>query len=279
MKKPNVGKESAVVKVGEDQASFLAQYQEADESLAAVKGYRVLPWLRLVQSQSDRATRDSLGEGAVVLSPGGALVAGYQEPFLFVPLLMVPEFIKWRDRDDKSGPAIVDRSFDRGGEIAAKANDPELRTEEYFVGEGKKAVRYEYRYVEHLNFPGVVYGDSPLAGTTCVLQFARGEWGIGKNLCSSIMLRRVNGRTAPLWSQVWQFQSNPRDRKGYQWYGIDFAQPNKLYIDEAEAEKFLSMHVELAALHEKRRLVVDRSEPEEAEVESGGSAAAAEDDM
>lgn len=238
---------------------WLATLAETDTSLAEAVKYRVLNRLKLVQSSSNSDLKKKFGEGAVILSPGNTLVAGAEEAFDYVGLMMFTEFCTWSDLDDKTSPTILDRSFDAKSDIALKSRDNERRFEVY----GDKE-QFKMRHVEHINIAGFVYSEGhPLHGQPVVMSYARGEFNQGRNLLSAMMMRKIGGKQVPLWSQVWRYSSNERDRGGYQWWGYDYEPPEVPYIKQEEAEGFEAMHKELAEEYAKNRLVVDHSDAED----------------
>lgn len=235
--------------------NWLTDYQQEDDSINDMTEYRVLSRLKIVQSMSAEELKDNFGEGSIIIAPGNVLVAKKKEPVLFVPVFFFTEFCLWGDRDDPSGPTIRDRSFDKGGDLAARARDPERREEEYeggFIG----------RYVEHLNFCGFLVGGHEQTGTPLVLGFSRGEFGTGRTFINSITLRKVGGKTAPLWSQVWQLQTGFREQGSKKWWGIDASQPDEgvsPFIEQDQIEFFLGEHTSCKEDFEKSRIVVDLS--------------------
>lgn len=248
--------------------NWLSQYQEeADQSLAALQEYRVVPRIKVIQAMTAQALKDAFGEGSAVVLPGGQKLAGKKESFAFVPQFFYTEFIFWRHLDDKGGNAILARSFDPNSEIAVNARDPNKREAAYEgAPTGKKG-----RYSEHLNFVGVIYGGE-LAGTTTSLSFSRGEFGTGKSFISSALMRKevVNGERmkVPLWAQVWRFQVNFRDRGAKKWYGIDPlpSQPGEQQIiKDEEMESFREASLDYKSLHEAQRLMVDHGDQNEDE--------------
>lgn len=241
-----------IEKVG-GEPNWLETYVETDSSLEDLKDYRILSRLKVVQAMSDEALKEEFGEGAVIISPGNVLVAEKRTAFQIVPVFFWTEFCFWSDRKDTVSNTILDRSFDKAGDLARKARDPDHREEEYqegFVG----------RYVEHLNFASYVYGDHPQRGTALVASFSRGEFGTGRNFISSISLRKVGGKPAPLWAQVWEFKTGFRDQGDKKWYGLDFSNPTtpaEPYIQQSEVEFFLAEHGSCKEDYERSRLLVD----------------------
>ena len=259
-------------KVSGVDANFLAQYVEQDSSLQGMDEYVILPRLKILQQMSDPTLKKQFGEGSAIIRPGDALVwKDGDQPFLFVPHFFYVEFAKWADRRDKENPAVIARTFDPTSEIAKCARDPNRRFEIYADQEKKKTdqEKFRYRYVEHLRFPGVIYGDHPLTGTPVVLSFERGEFGTGKNFISGIKLRRqaveVNGLTkniaVPLWSQVWAIAVTLHGTDP-QWYGFSFSVPEVTLIQPEEAEEHRSAHLSLKEVYEQNRLRVDGDEEE-----------------
>jgi hypothetical protein len=237
---------------------WLSRYSEQDNSMAGMDEYRVIPRLKIVQAMTKQELKKKFHEGGICIMPGEAQVAPPEEPFLFVPQFFFVEFCKWADREDK-GTAIVARSFDPTSDIAKRARNAELRYEAYEDGTDK-----QYRYVESLNFPGVIYGDNPLAGTPAVLDFSRGEFSQGRNFISAIKLRkeRVGEQVVPipLWAQVWELKSVFRDRGERKWWGWGFQPAEVSMILENESETFKATHEDLKSLFLKNKIVVDRTE-------------------
>lgn len=251
-----------LVKVG-GAPDWLTEYTgDADNSIDDLAEYRILSRLKVVQSMSAEELKEEFGEGTIIIAPGNVLVARKREPVLFVPVFFFTEFCFWGDRKDKVGPTIRDRSFDKAGDIARRARDPEKREEEYeggFVG----------RYVEHLNFAGFIYTeDHAQKGTPCVLSFSRGEFGTGRNFINAVTLRKVGGQTAPLWSQVWSLQTNFRDQGDKKWWGIDVYNPPEgvsPFIRKEEVEFFRQEHFSCKEDFERSKLLVDHGDDPSAE--------------
>lgn len=270
-------------RVGSGAPSWLVEAAEKDTSVDQVKKYRRLSRLRIVQGSTPaaKARIKEFGEGSIITVPGNTRVATAKEPFLFVPLFMFTEYCTWKDRDDESKerPKILDRSFDEAGEIALKSKDSKRRKEKY----GDKQ-EYEMRHVEHLCFPGIIYGDShPLSGTPVTISFEKGEYFQGTNFCSAIMLRKVGQATAPLWSQVWALKSGDGETghqsPQYEWWGFDFFTPGEGLLPDIEdrggafiREEEMGTHKALAADLESKfaeqALEVDRSDADEEYVEA-----------
>lgn len=246
-----------------------------DSSLEAMKEYRVLPLLKIVQGMSGEELKKQFDQGDVILSPLNKLVAKYNKAesksaiFQFVPVFFFVEFCKWADRNDKSSKMIVERSFDPTSEVAKRCHNENTRTEAYGELDPKtKLPKYNYRYVEHLNFPSMIVGTNELAGEMTVIGFSRGEFSVGKNFCTQLMMRKqlVNGVSykVPMWANVVSANSQHRSRSGTkQWEGLDVF-PKDL-IPEDQAPAFQALNKELQELYDSKRLVVDRSDEDSGE--------------
>lgn len=238
-------------------ANWLANVSAEDTSMESLSEHRILPRVKIIQSLSEQSLKDQFGEGGAILSPGNGLICKRGEHFDFVPLFFFNEFIKWADLNDTGSPSILDRTFDAASPTAIKARNPANREEAY--GSGFKA-----RYQEHLNYCGLIYGDSELAGTACVLGFTKGEFYKGKEFASALFLRKIDGKQAPLWSMVWRFMPAFREKGSYKWFGLDFCNPpqDSLFIKEEEATSMRNEHLALKQDFENRKLAVDLTETE-----------------
>lgn len=267
--------ETAIHKVEGVDPNYLQKYVTKDTSLDTLKEQRVVPRLKIIQATSDADLKKSFGEGTVIVRPGDAMICKFEEEpasFDFVPLFFFVEWAKWADLKAGSGPMILDRSHDPTSRLAINAKNFETRTELYAGHEQlPETERNYYRYVEHLRFIGVIYGDHPLVGTPITLSFERGEWTQGKNFISAVTLRRqsIDGRPqpVPLWAQVWTFQPKFREPDASRkWYGFGFKPADPSIIESTEAETMLALHQEFKNLFEQQRLMV-QDEPTEPTVD------------
>lgn len=250
---------SELTVVGKDRMDFLAQYTEKDTSLDLMEEYKILPRIKVIQQMSNEDLKDQFGEGSLIITPGGVrLCKKKDEQFAFVPLFFFPEWCLWSDRRDKGNPMIQERTFEKSHEIALRSADPERRFEIYQGGPDLQP--FKKRYVAHLNFVGMIYGDHPASGATCTLSFSRGEYGKGKAFISAAKLRRIGTKQAPLWSQVWLLSSNLRERGDKKWYGIDYSCPQDPLVLKEEMEGFFGMHTLLKSEYEKKILIVNRED-------------------
>ena len=258
---------SAIKRVSGIDPSFLAQYVEEDHSLDGMAEYRVLSMLRIIQNTSKKELKKTFGEGSAIIRPGDALVwADGDDPFLFVPQYFFVEFCKWSDLNDKDSRNVLERTFNPLSGLAKRSRDPDLRFEPYDGHEDRPDQdQWKYRYVEHLRFPGMIYGEHPLAGTPTTLSFERGEFGQGKNFISAIKLRKqrveIDGADrnvpVPLWSQVWSLKVGHREVGSKQWFGFDFVPAEIPLIGATEHQDMHQSHLELKKDHDQRRLLVD----------------------
>lgn len=262
--KSRVEESKEVVKIAPP-PSYLQKLAADDRSTAQLHAYRVLQRVTVLQALGDPDLKRAYGEGVTLLMPDKKPVAKLGEPFLFVPLFFFPEFVTWRDRNDKSDSAVVARSYDPTSPIARKAKNKETRRETYPGGAPDKP--FQYRHVEHLTFAGLVLKGGASGeveeNSPCALAFSRGEHFNGQRFIGEIMKRRLGPGMppAPLWSQVWSMVVAEHDNpKGQRWWGFDYSvDPSRPWASEEEGPKFQALHLQLAADHERNRLVVDQT--------------------
>lgn len=248
---------STAVTVGQDAPSYLAKFAADDHSTDSIQEYRVLNRVKVIQAMTSPDLKRDFGEGTAVLIPVRQLVVPTGGSFLFVPLMFWPEFIKWRDINDKGGSAIIARSTDKAGEIAVKSRDAEKRLEVY-----PDNPKFKYRYVEHLNFAGLIYGEN----TPVAVSFSRGEFFTGRNFCTMIGMRKIGQNKAPLWMQVWQMKTAMRNRNGYSWWGLEPTNPAEgisPWIQEDEIPLMQALYKELYDQYGKNNLGVDLSDADD----------------
>lgn len=266
-KASRTGDEGNITKV-EPAGGFLTKVQD-DKSLDSMAEFMIVPRLKIVQGSAATELKERFGEGSVIIRPGDAMVVDPDEGgFLFVPHFFFVEYCKWSDYKDKDSNAILDRTFDPTHDVAKRSMDPDKRDEVY-EGDDKKPAKSQrfYSYVQHFCWPGVIYGNHPLAGTPVVLSMERGEFGNGRNFITAIQMRRheVDGERVkvPLWAQVWSLKVSERPATvANSWLGFDFEAQG--VITDGEAEQFRDDHLELARLHEENRLRVDHGDEREA---------------
>lgn len=255
--------------------SFLAEYAEQDDSLALMGGYRIIPRIKVIQGQTSQDLKKQFGEGSAILRPGDSLVAKQDQSFLFNPYVFIPEFCKWADRKDPEQRVIIDRSYDPTSALAKRATskNPDDRIELYPGDEklNEKDKKY-FKWVEHLNFIGAIYGEHELAGQIIAISFSRGEYMQGKAFINACMRRTIvtelsNGQRkkiqAPLWSQIWQItpaQGQSRIKSKGSWFGLDYKAPEgdiNPFVTVEEAKVLRETYNELKRDQQENRLRVD----------------------
>lgn len=251
---------------------FLGQYVEEDKSLDTLRQHVEVPRAKIIQNVTDRTLKEMFGEGSVITRPGDVLVCTKDDSFTIVPLFFCVEYCKWADIRDTSGFAITARSFLPDSLLAMRAKDPDKRFQIY---EGQEANEkpMKWRYVEHLRFISIIYGEHELVGIPLTISFERGEHRQGKNFISAISMRRetIDGtpRPVPLWAQVWTlsptFREPDADRK---WWGFNYSPADPPVIDEEDAESMRLRHNEFREAFERNLLLVQDSDREAGEEQS-----------
>jgi len=275
-------KDTEVVKVAPE-PEFLTNYVEDDHSLETLERIKVLNRLAVIQSNSKREKKEAYGEGSLAIPAAGSIVATKGEAFDFVPVFFFEEFCLWSDQDDTQSRMIIERSMDPTSELAQRSMDFDRMRENYTLSEsGEQLVSdsaeapFTRRYVHHLNFFGVVYGDHPLKGTPVVVSFNRSDYKTGERLVQMLKMRRLsNGKRAPMWSAVLSLSVGDReDKKGHEWYGIDFANAENPWVEAQDADMLKAMSEEMLEDWKNDRIGVGHEEASdktvEAEVGDGG---------
>lgn len=250
--------------------AWLTQHTQEDTSLEALKQYRVVPVLRLIQGLSATELKKQHGEGASLLMPGAQPFAGPETYVDIVPLFMFTEFRKYSDRKDKESQMIPDRSHDPRSDLAMCARDGDKRKEIYEGDEKKPADKQRYwRYTEVLCFLCTVYSkDHPQRGTIFTLEFMKGSFWAGKNFSSGCLSRKIDGTNVPLYYQVWQIGSGTtQNRDGQEYWIMNFRNPDgeehPLYVNEAESEAYRTLHKELQNDYDNAKIVIDSVDMDE----------------
>jgi len=225
-----------------------------DKSMDAVRHHKVIPRIDTIQAKP-KARRDMFGEGTLILSPGDGVLCKLGEYVDVVPIFFYDEWIVWADRDDPNN-SVMERTLDPNSEVAKKAADPHTREEEYEGG-------FTKIYTHVLQYCLVLYSGD-MKGSLCVIGFSKGEFFYGQNWSSAMFMRKVGGKQAPMWSQVWRITPSERDRKGHQWFGPDYLNGPQLLIKPEEAKAFKQLHEETKADFEAKKLSVDYSGVEKA---------------
>ena len=243
--------------------AFLAEHAASDESLQDLKKDVIVPYLKITQAMTSDELKDKVGGDGVACIPSAqAIIAKKGEPFLFVPLFFFKEFCKWKDLKDKEGSAILERTFDPTSDLAKRAQDKLLRKEKYEHHDD-----WYFRYVEHLNYVGVIYKHESFGTAPLVIGFSRGSHGTGRSFATAISMRKIRNEeqvfTPPLWSQVWEMKVEKRTNQNSQsWWGLGFGNPNVSYIEQEEAPLFKQAHLDHKKLFQENRLKVEVDEEE-----------------
>jgi hypothetical protein len=263
-----MAKKQDLVRVGHDGPSFLTPYVEADTSVETLKEHRVLNRLAVIQSNSPREVKEKFGEGSLAIPASEAVVVKIDERVEFVPVFFFDEYVTWADRDDSAGPMILERSTDATSELAQKAGDFDRMREKYGEPDNDGELPFTMRHCHHLNFAGMLYSGD-LSGTPIVVTFSRGDFKKGRSFISAILMRKVDGKQAPLWATRWQLYSEPRKNDKGEWYGIGFSNAEDPWIKESDAESLKLLHEEMKEFYEAQRLSVAHEAAEIEEDEEG----------
>lgn len=242
-------------------AFIMEAIEEGDDSLEVLSQKQVLPKAIIVQGLS----ADDLkvhGIGSVIVS--STKILGADESMDVVPVFFFDEYVVERDRRDKSGPKIMARTFDDRSEIAIKSEDRDRRFEVYEGG--PKDNPFRYRYVHCFRYACVIYGDSEFAGQPIILTFAKGDAIDGTAWQGAILMRKVGGKKAPLWSQVWTISCVQKtNANGEKWWGLRHSAPGgSPWVSAEDGPEFRKLYNDLKEAHSKNLLAVEENDDKEA---------------
>lgn len=223
----------------------------------ALNQYVRPPRLKVIQAMA-REPFDQYDPGTVLVVPQMMEFAKVDratkkgEVWKFIPLFFYPEWVQTNPIElAGQAPFIRDRSLDPRSELAQKARNRETWFERH-----PEHPEMEIANRENMNFVVMPYNHS-LAGTMCVLTFAKAGFREGSNLASMIKIRK-----APIFGQVFEASSAQRKNNKGQWFGLDInipaASPEGLpWVTSEEFEQFKELHLELVKTHKEGLLQVD----------------------
>lgn len=243
--------------------------QGDDQGTENLGQFIIPPRLKVVQKQSGDAFLESFNQGDTILVPQMMTVAPVLlndsgrptkegETFNFTPLFFFPEWVTWNPLETRGSlAAIRERTTDPNDELVAKCRNNKLWFEQC-----PEQPELQVRNVEHLNFL-VVLLDGELAGTPCILTFARAEHKSGSSFAALIKMRK-----APIYGCVFQAKVGFRDNGKGQWYGLDIGNPegDSGWVEDQEMyERFKQLHLEFKEAHESQRIRPDYGDDTESE--------------
>lgn len=232
--------------------------EEEIQGLDDLKQFVRPPTLKIVQKSSDSSLLDKFDRGDCIILPSQLLLtahnSGEPDSFLFVPLFFYAEWCTWTPFTQRGNmPAVIERSLDCNGALAAKAKNPKTRNE----SSNYEGTPVEVRHVEHLNFVITLY-DHQFAGEPMVMSFSKGEWGTGSTFSSLIKMRK-----ASLFSCVFQASvcADPRKNSKGEWFGYNISNPDPSrgspWVSAEENETFKTLFAEISEHHKAGILRTD----------------------
>jgi len=229
--------------------------EDGDDSVAVLEKKQVLPKAIVVQglSKPDLLVH---GLGSVIVS--STKILGQNESMNVVPVFFFDEYVVERDRRDKSGSSIMARTFDDSSEIALRSANADRRWE--VMEGGPKENPFRCRYVQRLCFACVIYGDNEFAGQPIILTFAKGDIMDGTNWQGAILMRKIGGQRAPLWSQVWKIGCVEKLNKGGdKWWGLrhGVVDDGQIWVTNDEGPGFRKLYTDLRDAHKRNMLAVE----------------------
>ena len=229
--------------------AFLTEYLEEDNSLDNLQQYRRPPILKVIQGLTSDDLKLGRPNGTVIKLPGAETICKFGDSFKVVPVFSFTEYQLRRDRNDKSGGRVIERSFDPGSGLAMMCKG--LKT--------KKEGEYEHAFKEVLCFAILIYAETEKTEELepALVTFMGGDFTTGTNWAGMISSRRIGGKPAPLWSQVWEASVHKQPGKKGDWMQLGFSNPESgPYITQEEAPLFRELHLRLAEEFKEKRIIV-----------------------
>lgn len=230
-----------------------------DGSLAdvndALKEHRIVNRLAIVQAASS-GLKKQFEEGSVVIPNADTLVFDKEGSVDFIPVFFFQEFIKWRDRKDKSDePAIVEKTSDPQSELAEMCRDADRRMEPYPNDE-----KLRFRNTHHLNFV-VMLTSGPCAGEICALSFHRSMFYDGKKFIGAIQMRKMPTDqglvSAPMFFTQWKLAVEERSNDEGEWFVFKVAQAEQPWAPKEHLMALKEAHDSMKKEFNERTLGVD----------------------
>lgn len=250
-------KQDSLVHVGNVPEHLLALMQQVDgsDSLQTMKHHRVVNIVAVIKANSPLEKKKEFGEGSMVIPATKTVIAKLGEPVDIIPVMFFDEFIKWGDRNDKTGTMIREKSLNRTSKLAQLCQSPLTWEETY----GTNVPPFKARNTHHLNFMCMI-ASGPLTGQLVVLSFARGEFKQGLGWMGSIQQRRFGGRLLPLYASVWTAYTVHRANAKGEWYGIDIKPADQPFATAEQIEITRPMHEQLLADYKANTIEVDHEQ-------------------
>jgi hypothetical protein len=255
--------------VGGGDIAWLAGEAAVDTSLDHVRKYRKIPTVRIIQGLTKKEIKNRVGmDGTLYMNPGEIPFSGPEVWLKCVPLFSCTEFRKYSDRDEPDSMPVLERSWEENSELARTCRDFDKNSEPYGNLNDKGQQPYRYKYSEVMIYFCTVYDKAhPQYGNLFAIEFQQGSFYVGRNFASSTCSRLIQGKPAPLWAQIWEFQSQLVERKGNEYWVILPRNPEdgSLYIDQTEGADYKAMYSALKEDYDSKAIIVEGTEdaPEE----------------
>lgn len=234
-------------------ASMPAHISKEDkpQGVSDIKNYVRPPRLKIVQFQKSDAY-DKFDPGTLIIVPQCAVI---NMPFTFTPLFFFPEWCAWNPIQMRSMlPVIRERTFNPQSSLAAKSKNSSQRT--FDCPENKE---YKCTIKEHLNFLVMIHGNTDVQNIPVVMTLISGEYKTGQKLLSMIQLRNASIYACIFEANV--DKSKPRVNELGKWFGFDFINPDKPWVEkEAEFNVYKILHESYANSHANQAIVVEHDD-------------------
>ena len=242
-----------------DKPAFLA-----DKQMVGLEGVSriVRPsMIRIVQKNSSDELTERFAAGSIILMPDSMLLGDPETPVEFVPIMFFQEYCKWSPMKLKGiEPMIKERTFDPNSSTARKAQNPETWSESHPQHPGDE--KFNYRYVEHLNFLVKLAGEAFRHLDPVLVSFAKTNYTVGQRLGKLMMARQ-----ASIFAGKYVLGTRTRDGQETSWkvYTVDNAGWNN---DEDVYNQCAAIHDQAVELIKSKQIDLNYDEEIVAEAET-----------
>lgn len=267
-KKNEIAVRSGGLQVQDNRPTWLGDVNREAKGLEGLSKVVRPSTLKIVQKNSSDELTEKFSVGSMILLPEQLLLADKDSNIIIVPILYYREFIKWAPIALKNVEAAIQgRTFDENSEIGKKARNPALWSEKHPQHPDDK--KYNYRYVEHLNFIVKTVSPELIDLDPFVVSFAKTNYVTGTRFAKLALSRK-----APLFAGQYSLGTRVREGAENSWRinTIENHIEQPWLSDESLYNACAQLHDDFVALREKQALETqyDQEDVVDAEIVSAG---------
>jgi len=205
---------------------------------------------KIVQKNSSDALLEKFSAGTIIVNPDEIPLCLADEVTGFVPLMWYSEYCKMSANALRgTEPYVVERSYDERSPIAIKASSPQTWSEPH--PKYADNPKYNYRYVEYMNFIILLTDPEFEHIDPLLLSFGKTNYSSGQRLAKLILQRR-----ASIFAGKYELGTRIRENQENSWrvYTVDNNKDGGWVADGVLYDKLAQMSDYFSKLHESRDL-------------------------